>query len=72
MQETDWERLANMTDAEACRNALADQDNPPLTTEQLHQFIRARDIAGNSLPEKYENLKKKRYKELAAIRGQMA
>lgn len=32
---TDWAYLDAMTDAQAEANALADPDNPPLTTEQL-------------------------------------
>src|SRR5215211_4580992 len=34
-QETDWEYLRNMTDEEAHQNALADEDNPPLSDDQL-------------------------------------
>jgi putative transcriptional regulator len=32
---TDWERMANMTEAEIEANALSDPDNPPLTDEDL-------------------------------------
>lgn len=32
---TDWPRLDAMTDEEVEANALADPDNPPMTTEQL-------------------------------------
>lgn len=35
---TDWERLNAMTDEEIEANALADEDNPPLTPEQLAKF----------------------------------
>ena len=38
--KTDWERLKAMTGEEAHRNALADPDNPPLTTEQLARMRR--------------------------------
>jgi hypothetical protein len=33
--ETDWERLANMTEEEIEANALSDPDNPPMTEEEL-------------------------------------
>src|ERR1700761_891065 len=33
--KTDWSRLDAMSDEEAQANALADPDNPPLTSEQL-------------------------------------
>jgi putative transcriptional regulator len=33
--ETDWERLATMTEEEIEANALSDPDNPPLTEEEL-------------------------------------
>jgi putative transcriptional regulator len=33
--ETDWDRLANMTEEEIEANALSDPDNPPLTEEEL-------------------------------------
>jgi hypothetical protein len=32
---TDWDRLAAMTEEEIEANALADADNPPMTTEEL-------------------------------------
>lgn len=63
---TDWERLANMSDEEAYRGALADPDNPPLASGA--GFVRARDIPGQTLVEKYENLKKRKYKKLVSIR----
>lgn len=34
-QQTDWAFLEAMTGEEALQNALADEDNPPLTDEQL-------------------------------------
>jgi putative transcriptional regulator len=33
--ETDWQRLANMTEEEIEANALSDPDNPPLSDEEL-------------------------------------
>ena len=39
-QETDWAYLKAMTDDEAHRNALADEDNPPLTDAQLARMRR--------------------------------
>lgn len=36
--QTDWERVDNMTDEELTQNALDDPDNPPLTDEELEQF----------------------------------
>jgi putative transcriptional regulator len=39
-QKTDWAYLNAMTDEEAEANALADPDNPPLTTEQLRAASR--------------------------------
>lgn len=38
--ETDWERVAAMTDEEATAAALADADAQPLTEEQLRKFHR--------------------------------
>ena len=38
--KTDWDRLAAMSDEEAHANALADEDNPPLTDEQLARMRR--------------------------------
>lgn len=32
---TDWKRLAAMTEEEIEANALADEDNPPMTAEEL-------------------------------------
>jgi putative transcriptional regulator len=32
---TDWQRIATMTEEEIEANAETDQDNPPLTTEEL-------------------------------------
>jgi putative transcriptional regulator len=34
-EPTDWARIEAMTEEEAYQNALADEDNPPLTDEQL-------------------------------------
>lgn len=39
--QTDWERVRNMTDEEAYQNALADPDNPPLTAEKLATMKRS-------------------------------
>jgi putative transcriptional regulator len=39
--QTDWEYLATMTEAEAYRNALADADSQPMTPVQLAQMRRA-------------------------------
>jgi putative transcriptional regulator len=38
--KTDWNYLTSMTDKEAHANALADEDNPPLTDEQLARMHR--------------------------------
>jgi putative transcriptional regulator len=38
---TDWARVLAMTDEEAYRNALADEDSPPLTSQQLARMRRA-------------------------------
>lgn len=38
--ETDWDYLRSMTNEEAHANALADEDNPPLTDEQLARMHR--------------------------------
>ncbi len=35
VSRTDWQRLAAMTEEEIEANALADEDNPPLTAEEL-------------------------------------
>jgi uncharacterized protein (DUF4415 family) len=39
-QETDWEALDAMTEAELHEAALSDPDNPPLTEEQLARMRR--------------------------------
>ncbi|WP_167484119.1 helix-turn-helix domain-containing protein [Mesorhizobium tamadayense] len=33
--ESDWDRLRNMSDAEAESGALADKDNPPISKDRL-------------------------------------
>jgi putative transcriptional regulator len=38
---TDWARVLAMTDEEAYRNALADEDSQPMTSEQLARMRRA-------------------------------
>lgn len=38
--QTDWSYLEAMTDEEAHRNAVADEDNPPLTADQLSRMRR--------------------------------
>jgi len=40
IDNTDWERLANMTEEEIEANALSDPDNPPLTDEELARMMR--------------------------------
>jgi putative transcriptional regulator len=45
--KTDWDYLRSMTNEEAHANALADEDNPPLTDEQLarmHRVPRPQEI----------------------------
>ncbi len=37
---TDWERLRNMTEEEIEANALSDPDNPPISDEELKRFRR--------------------------------
>ena len=39
-EATDWAQIEAMTGEEALRNALADEDNPPLTDEQLARMRR--------------------------------
>jgi putative transcriptional regulator len=39
-EQTDWARIEAMTEEEAYQNALADEDNPPLTNEQLARLRR--------------------------------
>lgn len=65
---SDWERIKNMSDEEALQNALDDPDNPPLTDAEMANAVRATDIPGMTLAEKYQNLKKKKYKKLVSIR----
>lgn len=60
MSGSDWEYLARMTDEEAWQNAMDDPDNPPLTEEQLANFVRAKAIPGATSAEKYAYLKKMR------------
>ena len=38
--QTDWQRLQEMSDAEAERNAEADLENPPLSSEFLKKARR--------------------------------
>ena len=38
--KTDWLRVQNMTEEEITRNALEDEDNPPLTNEMFSPFCR--------------------------------
>ena len=38
--QTDWKRLAKMTDAEIACGARTDPDNPPLTDSQLRRTRR--------------------------------
>jgi putative transcriptional regulator len=40
IDHTDWAYLAAMTDEEAEANALADSDNPPMTTDQFRSASR--------------------------------
>lgn len=42
--QTDWERLAAMTEEEIEANALADPDNPPMTEEEIATIWRPRDL----------------------------
>lgn len=58
----------NMSDEEVFQNALDDPDNPPLTEAEIANAVRARDIPGETVAEKMENLKRKRYKKLVSIR----
>jgi putative transcriptional regulator len=39
-EHTDWADIEAMTEEEAYQNALADEDNPPLTDEQLARLRR--------------------------------
>lgn len=38
---TDWDRILAMSDEEALQNALADEDSPPMTPQQLARMRRA-------------------------------
>lgn len=40
-KDIDWSGVLAMTDEEAYQNALADEDNPPLTAQQLARMRRA-------------------------------
>lgn len=62
------ERLKNMTDSEAYQNALDDPDNPPLTDAQLAEFEPVKNVPGDTLLEKYKNIREKKYKQLISIR----
>lgn len=65
---TDWEKLKNMTDAEKLANALSDPENPPVREEEAQDFVRANDIPGEKILEKYRNLREKKYKRLVSVR----
>jgi putative transcriptional regulator len=41
--ETDWGRVEALTGDQALQNALADEDNPPLTDDQLARMRRVPD-----------------------------
>lgn len=41
--KTDWTRIEALTSEQALQNALADQDNPPLTDDQLARLRRVPD-----------------------------
>jgi putative transcriptional regulator len=41
--KTDWTRVAALTGEQALQNALTDQDNPPLTDDQLARMRRVPD-----------------------------
>ncbi|HYI24161.1 MAG TPA: helix-turn-helix domain-containing protein [Thermomicrobiales bacterium] len=41
---TDWERLRNMTEEEIEANALSDPDNPPISDEELKRFRRVPNL----------------------------
>lgn len=68
MSGTDWERLINMTDEEALKNALDDPDNPPLEIMETPLVIPMRDLDGKTLIEKFDNLRKRRFKQSVTIR----
>lgn len=42
--QTDWGRLAAMTEEEIEANALSDPDNPPMTGEEIATIWRPRDL----------------------------
>lgn len=67
MPNTDKERIMNLGDEEAPRNAL-DYPDTPLTDEELSRAVRARDIPGKTVSEKLGSFKKKRYKKLVSIK----
>ena len=51
--QTDWERVDQMTDQELTENALADPDNPPLEDTNQRWKLPAGKILGvNYFPEK--------------------
>ncbi|MBM3238626.1 hypothetical protein FJZ31_20210 [Candidatus Poribacteria bacterium] len=47
--ETDWERVNNMTDEEAETAALSDPDAKPLTEAELNQFKRTIYVKGEKV-----------------------
>ena len=68
MNGTDWERLRDMTDEEAYQNALTDPDNPPAEMMKSPVVTRMRDVPGDTLVEKYGNLRKRNCKRAVTIR----
>ena len=67
---TDWDRFEKMTDAEAYENAISDPDNAPLYDKAV--YVRMNDVPGESIMEKYRNLRGRKCKQLVTIRYDIA
>lgn len=61
-------RVRAMTDEEAYANALSDPDNPPLTDEQLANFVPLASIPGSTILQRLQNLKKRAAKQSLTVR----
>lgn len=62
------EALSSKTEEEVMREAMDDDDCPPLTDEQLASSVRARDLPGDTILEKIRYFKKHHGKKVVTIR----
>lgn len=61
-------QLKTKTENEIHQAAISDPDNPPLTDSELGEFVPIRAFPGNTLLEKYKNIRERNGKQLVSIR----